>query len=288
MPDQLTTSLLQHWMKTVITGYGHLDHKLLEAQQQYGLTAQEVILENEISGALNRLSVYTNGYVLRLLECLSADYAMVQEFTGPESFRGFATAYLLWKPSSSFTLYDLGKSFPEFLQQLRPQLPDLPPEQEILLQLPAALALLERARQEAILALGTESQEQPGEISMTDLLFYGTTVACPPCLKLLRLPFPVLPVYEALQKKLDYDLPELQTTYLAVSRKNYRLVMEEIEEWIFVFLEHCQETTSLLTAVQQTAARTGIASDTLLADLYIWLPLLQQRGFITPATAPVF
>jgi len=278
MPDH-TTALIQHWMKTVITGYGHLGHKLQKAQEQQGLYATEVVKTNETADVYTRLSVYTNGYVMRLLECLRADYPVVALFTGPESFHKFATAYLLWKPSASFTLYDLGKSFPEFLERLKPT--NLPPEQDLLLQLPASLALLERARQEAILAAGTEQEDPSATIGIEDFLFYGIKVATPPCLRLLTLQFPVLPVYKALQAALDYVLPTSQTTYMAVSRKNYRLVMEELTAWQFIFLSHCHTSIDLSAAVKLTTYNSGIASDVLLADLYIWLPILQQQGFIT-------
>lgn len=280
MPDP-ATALLQHWMKTVITGYGQMDHKLYQAYQEHELYAADVVQDNEIAGITNRLSVYTNGYVMRLLECLGADYTVVQQFTGKEAFRSFAAAYLQWKPSSSFTLYDLGKSFPEFLEKSRPPVPDLPHEQDLLFRLPAALATLERARQEAILDIGTEQDDPQTEADIAPLFFYGLTVAAPLCLRLLTLPFPVLPVYEALQAGTDYILPSFQTTYMAVSRKNYRLVMEEIPEWQYQFLGFCLEAIDLSAAIQLTAGSTGIAPDVLLADLYIWLPLLQQRGYIS-------
>lgn len=280
MPD-VTTALLQHWMKTVITGYGQMDRKLHKAYQEHELYAADVVQDNEIASITNRLSVYTNGYVMRLLECLSADYAMVQQFTGVEAFRSFAAAYLQWKPSSSFTLYDLGKSFPEFLEKSRPPVPNLSPEQEILFRLPAALAALERARQETILDKGTEQDDPQKEVAIEDIFFNGLTVITPLCLRLLDLPFPVLPVYEALQADTDYTLPSLQTTYMAVTRKNYRLVMEEIPEWQYRFLGHCCKAIDLSSAIQLTENSTGIASDVLLADLYVWLPLLQQRGYIS-------
>lgn len=282
MPDTITTAQLQQWMTTVITGYGQLNNKLHKAYEEHALLAAEVVQKNEIAGIADRLSVYTNGYVARLLECLSADYPVVQQFTGTEAFHHFAAAYLQWKPSASHTLYDLGKLFPQFLERSRPVLPDLSEDQEISLQLPAALALLERARQEAILDIGTEgTDDQQLTIGLEDLLFSAPVLKTPPCLRLLTLPFPILPVYNALQADQEYKAPQLQVTYMAVSRKNYRLVMEEITDWQFTFLGFCQETTDLASAVQKTADCCEIAADALLAELYIWLPLLQQKGFVT-------
>lgn len=280
MADQ-STALVQHWMKTVITGYGQLGDKLKHARKQYNLLTSDVILENEIAGTVSRLSVYTNGYVLRLLECLSADYSAVRTFTGIESFNHFASAYLSWKPSTSFTLYDLGKAFPEFLEKSKPVIPGISPEQEILLQLPTALALLERARQEAVLDIGTENDDSvPSELGIEDLFFHGLMVVTPPCLRLLTLPFPILPVYEALQSEAGYELPEPKTTYMAISRKNYRLVMNELEHWQFIFLSNCSVAIDILSVIQRTSDACSIPSDALLADLYIWLPLLKQQGFI--------
>lgn len=64
--------------------------------------------------AVARLSVYGDGYFLRLLEALSSDYAAVRRALGEYDFRVLAADYLLSNPSRSTTLADLGEALPRF------------------------------------------------------------------------------------------------------------------------------------------------------------------------------
>ena len=67
-------SLLQHWMKTLITERGDLDERLRAAALRHGLSAEDVVAERRGLPARERLGIYAGGYVLRLLECMRADF----------------------------------------------------------------------------------------------------------------------------------------------------------------------------------------------------------------------
>lgn len=77
-----------------------------------------------------RLSVYGDGYFLRLLEALTSDFLAVKRAIGEDDFRALAADYLEANPSRSTTLADLGEGFPRFvgehpLSRRFPFLPDL-------------------------------------------------------------------------------------------------------------------------------------------------------------------
>src|SRR5687767_5548499 len=91
-------SLLQHWMKTVVTEAGDLSEKLRAASRQHGLRAEEVVAEKRGLSAHERLGIYTRGYLLRLLECLRADFPALRGFVGDSVFDAFARAYLINRP----------------------------------------------------------------------------------------------------------------------------------------------------------------------------------------------
>lgn len=64
--------------------------------------------------AASRLSVYGDGYFMRLLEALTSDYPAVRRALGEYDFRVLAADYLFSNPSRSPTLADLGEALPRF------------------------------------------------------------------------------------------------------------------------------------------------------------------------------
>jgi hypothetical protein len=102
---------LQLWMKEVVTAQGNMQYKLQRAEHFYHLNEHDVVAETRDVSIYTRINVYTSGYVMRLLECLYADFPVLKKFMGDEVFERFAHAALMWSPSSSYSLYDLGSTF---------------------------------------------------------------------------------------------------------------------------------------------------------------------------------
>lgn len=275
------TALIQHWMKTVITSGGALSYKLQKAKQQFSLTEDDVILAAGKASVHERLQVYTSGYVLRLLDCMYADFPVLRKFLGESLFDHFAKAYLAFHPSHSFTLYDLGAGFPAFLERTKPTA-QVSEDQKAFLDLPVALATLERIVHEVLRVAGTEDEASfDPELSIEMMLFQPITIQANPCLRLLELSFPVLPFYHAVQHNETYDLPAPAQSFIAVCRKNYRLNAEPVQEWQFHFLNACTQPVSLTEAAHVAASRTNMDATALLAELYIWLPIWLHNGSLS-------
>src|ERR1044072_1623042 len=119
--SEQSLSILEHWMKTVVVERGGLGEKLDEAARQHGLCADDVVAESRGVSARERLAVYAGGYVLRLLECMRADFPVLRGFVGDSVFDAFAKAYVITMPPSSHSLYDLGANFPRFLEETKPK-----------------------------------------------------------------------------------------------------------------------------------------------------------------------
>ncbi|MCA1558687.1 MAG: DNA-binding domain-containing protein [Acidobacteria bacterium] len=149
-------SVLQQWMKAVVTERGGLPEKLRAASEQHGLRIENIVAEKRGLSAQKRMSIYTTGYVIRLLECLRADFPALRNFVGDAVFDAFAGAYIINQQPKSHSLFDLGASFPQFLEETKPKASQLDAELTALLDLPAELAKLERARSEVMRARGTE------------------------------------------------------------------------------------------------------------------------------------
>src|SRR5215510_5203215 len=142
--------LLQLWMKTVVTERGSLREKLESAAEQHGLLIEEVVAEKRGLSAHERISIYTSGYVARLLECMRADFPVLRRFAGDSVFDAFAKAYIVTEPPHSPNLFYLCADFPKFLEETKPAQETIP-----LLDVPPEIARLERARTEVLRARGT-------------------------------------------------------------------------------------------------------------------------------------
>jgi hypothetical protein len=273
------TVLLQNWLRTVVMAPGFLNQKIGLANHLYQVRENDVVSDEGNASVHARLNVYSSGYMARLLDCMYADYAVSKKFMGDELFDSFAKAYLMYHPSTSFTLYDLGKAFPDFLDKTKPK-----PEEGIdssHFEIPAVLARVERARQVAMRAPGIEnSAVDTSQVNIQDLLFGTLNISVPECLQLLELDFPMKQFFHSVYKEEGYELPSPQKTFMAISRKNYHLVLEEITETQYMLLTECRKHTNLYDAISVLSADHNISSAALLADAFLWMPFFRKCGFI--------
>ncbi len=82
---------------------------------------RKVISGSSSFTAQQRLAVYQQGYRLRLIECLAAEFPVLQLYLGNALFDAFAHGYISRLPSSHYSLYQLGERFADFLEATRPK-----------------------------------------------------------------------------------------------------------------------------------------------------------------------
>lgn len=271
---------LQRWLTSIIVRPGALPEKIRAADSMYDIDHTRVIRSSpELSGP-DRIHIYARGYVLRLMECLRAEYPVLRNLLGEELFDMFAHAYLAHRPSGSYTLFDLGSSFPAFLAASRPRQFSSGDEQKKY-DLPVELALLERARAEVYRSPGTEGREEtdPDGEAMFFFMEQGH-IRVSPCLRLLTVQFPLIDFIKAVERGEQPPVPPVQQTFVAVSRKNYTVHMRELEAWQWYFLKATGETGSLTQAAAVSAAQSGRAEEVILADLMLWLPVAFGLGYL--------
>ena len=279
--SEQSLSVLEHWMKTVITERGGLGEKLDAAARWHGLSAEDVVAEKRGLSAWERLAVYTGGYVLRLLECMRADFPVLRGFVGDSVFDAFAKAYVITMPPASHSLYDLGADFSRFLEETKPKNVALDAGISAMIDLPPELARLERARAEVMRARGTEDDPPATEpLSPFAVLSEGLTLQTPPCLRLLEMKFPLVDFLRSSDMGERTDPPAPRTSLVAVGRSNYRLHVEEISDWQFAFLRACERPTSSYPAVQVAALESGRDLGQVLAEVAVWLPVAFEMGFV--------
>ncbi len=102
--------------------------------------------------ALDRLGIYREMCLARLVEVLRDDYANVADGLGAQSFEALARRYVIEHPSLMPSIQHISDRFPEFLQQALEERHDL-----------AAQALVDRARLEVF------SETDPRPLSLEQL-----------------------------------------------------------------------------------------------------------------------
>jgi len=272
--------LLQLWMKTVVTERGSLGEKLESAAKRHGLLIEEVVAEKRGLSAHERISIYTSGYVARLLECMRADFPVLRRFAGDSVFDAFAKAYIVTEPPHSPSLFDLGANFPKFLEETKPKNSQAQAEIIALLDLPPEIARLERARTEAMRARGTENDPpaatslSPFEIFSEDLKVQAT-----PCLRLLELKFSLVDFFQETDQN-QPSQPDRRLSFVAIGRADYCVHVKKIEHWQFAFLKACEYPVSAHVAARRAAEQSGNEPSFVLAQLVVWLPVAIQFGFL--------
>lgn len=90
--------------------------KLQEDFQNYILNANDTILQ-DVSGKFNqdRIDIYKNAYVLRLLEILSKDFPILRKHLGNDSFDQLGKQYIKCYPSNHFNICTFSRHFSDFL-----------------------------------------------------------------------------------------------------------------------------------------------------------------------------
>ena len=268
-------------MKTVVIERGGLAEKLDVAARRHGLRAEDVVAERRGLSACERLAVYTSGYVLRLLECMRADFPVLRGFVGDSVFDAFAKAYVITMPPVSHSLYDLGADFPRFLEETKPKTWELDAGISAMLDLPPELARIERARAEVLRARGTEDDPPTTEPPLPFVVFgEGPTLQVTPCLRLLEMKFPLVDFLKSSNLGERTEPPTPRASLVAMGRSNYRLHVEEISDWQFAFLRACERPTSSYPAVRVAALESGRDQGQVLAEVAVWLPVAFELGFL--------
>jgi len=67
-------------------------------------------------GSVERLDIYADMYFYRLRDCLAEDYPKLHAVLGATRFHNLVTDYLLAHPSTHWSLHELGRALPGFLE----------------------------------------------------------------------------------------------------------------------------------------------------------------------------
>ena len=197
------------------------------------------------------LAVYQRSYLSRLTRCLAEQFPALCHALGEPLFEQFAKRYLQIHPSDSYTLYELGRRFPDFLEADRPD-KDLPPEQrETWIDFMVDLARYERTHFLLFDAPGNEGNKWPNADTADSQL----VLQC--CLQLRSYRYPVAWYYHNIKEDPSTRFPERQDSFIAVLRKDYIVTTYPIQAVQFRFLNSLLASKSVGQSLEETARSTG-------------------------------
>ena len=178
--------------------------------------------------AARHLNIYRQSYIARLRDCMKTQFSALAFALGEELFQMFADQFLDAHPSDSYTLGELGRKFPAFLESTRPDREQ--EEKESWIDFMIELARFEYTLSEIFEA--REEESKPATESTPD-----ENLKCAPLLQIFYHRFPVCRYYMDVTRKNEPELPFEEDSYAAVTRINYRLSLVEIKPAQYHFLE---------------------------------------------------
>ncbi len=271
--------VLQRWMLSAVTTPGGVREGVRIGRERHGLEVGEAVRGSNRLSAEARLDIYARGYLMRLLECLRAEFPILLALVGDQVFEMFATSYVWGRPPQSTSLYDLGAGFAAFLEATRPPSGSGPGSIEAL---PASLATLERARAEVWRARGLENEPAHHAAEAFTLMISGTSMCLPDSVRLLRLAFDFADAIAAANRGERPEVPRAAETLYAIARSRYRVRTHVLQPWQFELLRGCAKAEVPLQAASEHAAHaTGREPGQVWADLLVWLPAALDAGLVT-------
>ena len=250
------------------------------------------VQDSEHFSASSRLFVYQQGYRLRLLECMQAEFPALHLYLGENLFSMFVFGYLQRRPSTHYSLYELGADFANFLATTRPAPQQVPDSLSAYLALPQQLAEVERARSCALRNIGCESLNK--RRTLTELVpLSWPSIQLPATSTVVSADYDL---FNYILKADNYlaenylatnnehspvdekpELPKICQQNLLIYRHHYRVSIALLEPWQAVVLnalQTAQDNQQLLDNVfwQQVAQQAQLSVSDLLAELNHWLP----------------
>lgn len=228
---------LQQWMFDSLVAPHEVDSKKIE----------DTLLPSPTLNAKARLGIYQRSYVLRLCKCLEEQFPALTFALGQSLFNEFAREYLATYPSQSYTLYDLGSRFTQFLEETRPDKDHSVENREQWIDFMIDLSHYEFQLFSLFDALGNEKLVIPNA-SIDD-----AHITLQPCFSVHQYRYPVAAYYHQVAAGNKPKHPVKAMSYVAISRKNYITASYPINKIHYLFLNYLKQSQSVETAIHQVA-----------------------------------
>lgn len=211
----------------------------------------QVFIDSANLQAEQCLAIYQRGYILRLSKCLAEQFPALCHALGEKLFEQFARQFLVSYPSVSYTLYDLGRRFSAYLEEVRPD-KNLPQSQkEDWIDFMVDLSRYEWLHFSLFDAQGHEGKPWP-ELDSTD-----QQLVLQPCFELGTYRYPVAWYYHEFKNNPELEFPPCETSYVAILRKDFKVSTFPINKIHYLFLQHLKSSLDIKQSLAHVAEMTG-------------------------------
>jgi len=241
---------LQHWMQAML-----IPQALPENEEAAipSIAVAEVVNPSKRLSAEQHLAIYRYSYIARLRSCMQSQFSALAYALGSELFELFADQYLDACPSESYSLNTLGKRFPGFLAETRPDA-----EEEVKETWPDFM--IELAEFEYALSVIFDEQAMERETVIADEV-PDEQLQLATVLHLFHHQYPICNYYLEFSQGKEPGLPFPEESYCAVTRHHYKLGLFTIRGAQYHFLKNMQESHSVATARESLLATFGFKRD---------------------------
>ena len=239
--DAPRLGLLQRWMLQALTAPGEVDGHAIAA----------ALLPGPMLDAAGCLAIYQRSYILRLRKCLAEQFPATGYALGHALFDDFANGYLRACPSDSYTLYEIGRRFPEWLNDTRPDRERPEDEREDWIDFLVDLATYERELFRLFDAPGHEGQPWPDADADDGVLILQ------PCLALAQYRYQVPWYYHEVRAGRRPGFPPRSLSHVVILRRDYQTTTYPVSALHHRFLAALQSRGNVEHALTDIAAWTG-------------------------------
>jgi hypothetical protein len=285
---------IQRWMQSVITHRGGVTEGVgsPEARRHLDVTLDDlesVIRRSRSLSSADRLEIYVNAYYARLMECLDEEFAVTRYALGDELFGAVSFGYLQSYPSRSYTLGQLGASFPRYLAESRLHAAAAPADAganwpDFVIE----LATLERSLYEVYDGPGTErgGTLNPAELGNIPPGAWGQLrLTLAPSLRLHEFDHAVHEYWAARKDGGEPAPCGPRSTKLAINRRDYVVERCELSDAEFALLTEIARGASLAEAI--AVALASVAEPELVeSQIGAWFARWAGEGYFSEFSDP--
>lgn len=201
------------------------------------------------------LAIYQRSYILRLRKCLEEQFPASRHALGSTLFADFADEYLRAYPSDSYTLHELGRRFPKWLEDNRPDRDQPPERRESWIDFMIDLASYERDLYRLFDAPGHEGRPWP-DVSVDD-----DALMLQPCLALVEYRYPVAWYYHEVGAGRSPQFPAAMPSYAVILRRDFLAHTFPVTRLHYRFLSLVKQTRNLQGSLEAIAAESEFPID---------------------------
>ena len=198
------------------------------------------------------LAIYRRAFIARIAAAMRAQFPALCHALGEPLFDDFAAEYVRLMPPVTYTLHDLGRRFPSFLADQRPDRDAPEEERETWIDFMLDLARFERRLFELFDAPGAEGTPPAG----ADVP--GAALRLQPAIALGRHGFNVAEYYHAVRRGEPTPSPEPGRFFIALVRTDYTIRTIALREAEFAFLSGMREGGTVAAGLEFVAASLGM------------------------------